>query len=579
MASKRLSNYQILECILEDDEESIIDSPDEDEGDDEVIQSDHNSESEESANETELEWSDDDNEPLSRHASKDSDSFYLSKKKCTKWAKEPPRTSVRVRRHNIMRETPGPKGAAKEIHTMSEAFFCMFSMDTVNLVLQQTNDYIKSIQGKFQRERDCKFLEYEELLAYLGLLYMSGVLRSSHLNFKDLWATDGTGIEFFQNTMSFNRFLFISRCVRFDDKNTRSERQKTDKLAAVREFTDLMNNNFINNYSASENVTLDEQLPAFRGRFSGVVYMPNKPTKYGIKHYALVDSATFYLLKFEIYAGVQPEGPYRMPNDTVSLVKRMTEPIWGTGRNVTMDNWFTSVPLTNTLLKDRQLTMVGTIRKNKPEIPTCFQPKRTRAEHSSLFGFQEDVTLCSYVPKKSKAVLLISSMHHDNKIVESEKKKPEIILYYNRTKGGVDTNDQMCANYNVGRRTKRWPMVIFYHLLNVAGINAYVIYKNKIDHGISRREFLKHLAVDLGKARQQTRATIPQLPRAVQKRLKRNAQVQDPSPTSRGGPSTTYKRCHICPRSKDKKIRFMCAKCHQQVCHDHSTMICDKCID
>ncbi|CAG5059140.1 unnamed protein product [Parnassius apollo] len=168
MASKRLSNYQILERILEDDEESIIDSPDEDEGDDEVIQSDHNSESEESANETELEWSDDDNEPLSRHASKDSDSFYLSKKKCTKWAKEPPRTSVRVRRHNIMREIPGPKGAAKEIHTMSEAFFCMFSMDTVNLVLQQTNDYIKSIQGKFQRERDCKFLEYEELLAYLG---------------------------------------------------------------------------------------------------------------------------------------------------------------------------------------------------------------------------------------------------------------------------------------------------------------------------------------------------------------------------------------------------------------------------
>ncbi|CAG4952027.1 unnamed protein product [Parnassius apollo] len=335
MASKRLSNYQILERILEDDEESIIDSPDEDEGDDEVIQSDHNSESEESAHETELEWSDDDNEPLSRHASKDSDSFYLSKKKCTKWAKEPPRTSVRVRRHNIMRETPGPKGAAKEIHTMSEAFFCMFSMDTVNLVLQQTNDYIKSIQGKLQRERDCKFLEYEELLAYLGLLYMSGVLRSSHLNFKDLWATDGTGIEFFQNTMSFNRFLFISRCVRFDDKNTRSERQKTDKLAAVREFTDLMNNNFINNYSASENVTLDEQLPAFRGRFSGVVYMPNKPTK---------------------------------------------------------------------------------------------------------------------------------------------------------------------------------------------------------------REFLKHLAVDLVKARQQTRATIPQLPRAVQKRLKRNAQVQDPSPTSRGGPSTTYKR-------------------------------------
>lgn len=90
-----------------------------------------------------------------------------------------------------------------------------------------------------------------------------------------------------------------------------------------------------------------------------------------------------------------------MPNDIVSMVKCMIESIWGTGRNVTMDNWFTSVPLAVTLLKDHQLTMVGTIRKNKPEIPSCFQPKRSRAEHSSLFGFQEDVTLCSYVPKNT----------------------------------------------------------------------------------------------------------------------------------------------------------------------------------
>lgn len=576
MARQQLSDHQIGQCLLEEEEENIIDSSDEDEIEAEIIQSDHDSESQESANEMESEWSSDDGEPLSSHAS-NRNTYYLSKNKDTKWAKEPPRTSVRIRSHNIMTETPGPKGTATTVSTIPEAFFCMFSKNTIHLILCHTNNYIQSIQEKFQRERDCKVINYEELLAYFGLLYMSGVLRSSHLNFKDLWATDGTGIEFFQNTMSFNRFLFITRCIRFDNKNTRPERQVIDKLAAVREFTDMMNNNFMSNYSASENVTLDEQLPAFRGRFCAVVYMPNKPTKYGIKHYALVDSKTFYLLKFEIYAGVQPDGPYQVPNDTLSLVKRMIEPISGTARNVTMDNWFTSIPLAKILLKDHQLTMVGTIRKNKPEIPPCFQPKRTRDEHSTLFGFQEDLTICSYVPKKSKAVLMVSSMHHDDVVVESEKKKPEIILYYNHTKGGVDTNDQMCSNYNVGRRTKRWPMVIFYHLINVAGINACVIYRHKIDQKMSRREFLKHLAVDLTKAHQQSRSAIPQLPRAIQKRLKRNAEVQDAGSTSRGGPSTNYKRCHICPRSKDKKIRFVCGKCHQHVCHSHSTMTCDEC--
>lgn len=70
-------------------------------------------------------------------------------------------------------------------------------------------------------------------------------------------------------------------------------------------------------------------------------------------------------------------------------------------------------------------------------------------------------------------------MHHDDAIDEEtgDKKKPDIITFYNRTKTGVDLVDQYCQNYNVARNTKRWEMVIFYNLLNVAAINALCIYK------------------------------------------------------------------------------------------------------
>ena len=51
-----------------------------------------------------------------------------------------------------------------------------------------------------------------------------------------------------------------------------------------------------------------------------------------------------------------------------------------------------------------------------------------------------------------------------------------MIVDYNSTKGGVDTVDKLCAGYDVARNTRRWPMVIFYALLNVAGINSMVIY-------------------------------------------------------------------------------------------------------
>lgn len=65
-------------------------------------------------------------------------------------------------------------------------------------------------------------------------------------------------------------------------------------------------------------------------------------------------------------------------------------------------------------------------------------------------------------------------MHYDDEIDEEtgDKKKPDIITFYNWTKIGVDLVDQLCQNYNVARNTKRWPMDVFYNLLNVAAINA-----------------------------------------------------------------------------------------------------------
>jgi hypothetical protein len=50
----------------------------------------------------------------------------------------------------------------------------------------------------------------------------------------------------------------------------------------------------------------------------------------------------------------------------------------------------------------------------------------------------------SFVPKWNKAVILVSSMH-DSRVMDEATQKPEIILDYNMTKGGVDTCDKMCA--------------------------------------------------------------------------------------------------------------------------------------
>jgi len=77
----------------------------------------------------------------------------------------------------------------------------------------------------------------------------------------------------------------------------------------------------------------------------------------------------------------------------------------------------------------------------------------------------------SFKAKPDKLVTLISSLHDDNTIDETNK-KPNIIMNYNETKGGVDSFDQMCQTMNAGRKTQRWPLCIFYNMINIASINA-----------------------------------------------------------------------------------------------------------
>ena len=77
----------------------------------------------------------------------------------------------------------------------------------------------------------------------------------------------------------------------------------------------------------------------------------------------------------EIYARKQPDGPYKTDktyNSAQAVVTRLISDISGSARNVKFDNWYTSFPLVESLLHDHKLTAVGTLRKNKPEIPPGF---------------------------------------------------------------------------------------------------------------------------------------------------------------------------------------------------------------
>ncbi|KAH9641235.1 hypothetical protein HF086_003222 [Spodoptera exigua] len=172
----------------------------------------------------------------------------------------------------------------------------------------------------------------------------------------------------------------------------------------------------------------------------------------------------------------QPEGPFRISNERSEVVMRVAHPVFGKNINITMDNWFSSLQTAKQLFENGT-TMVGTMRKDKREVPLSFREARRDPLYSSKFGFHPPCTLVSYKAKPNKIVILMSIMHNDAAIDADtrDKRKPEIISYYNRTKNGVDLVDKICSLYDVSRNSKRWPVTVFYNLINLSALNALCI--------------------------------------------------------------------------------------------------------
>ena len=203
-----------------------------------------------------------------------------------------------------------------------------------------------------------------------------------------------------------------------------------------------------------------------------------------------------------------------------------------------------------------------------------------------MFGFREKLSLVSYVPKsksKKKNVALISSMHQDKKIDKAtgEDKKPEIITFYNSTKGGVDVVDMMMDKYSISRNSRRWPLTVFFALLNISCVSPYVLYVHNPQNKLKRRKFIKKVSLVLLQnilRRRLQNMHLPKSHRAGISRMLPKTTVATPSKSSQPS-QTKAKRFEFCPRSKDRKVKSVCSTYKKHVCSDHSkmTVTCTKC--
>ena len=153
------------------------------------------------------------------------------------------------------------------------------------------------------------------------------------------------------------------------------------------------------------------------------------------------------------------------------MVVNLCKHIKRKGYNITCDNFFTSLPIAEKRTKNRRkLCKKMTESENK-------------ATYSTKFYWHDpsNFLFVKYQGKEKKSVCLLSSMQDSTDVdTSNEKKKPELILFYNANKVGVDCFDQMACLCTTRSASQRWPIAVWGNILDIAAINSYVLYKTMV---------------------------------------------------------------------------------------------------
>ena len=204
------------------------------------------------------------------------------------WKSKKPTLTGRLGRHNIITEKPGPTKYSKDAKTPLNSCKLFLSDDIISEIVLRTNEKIESfrqtVDPKIFEGEKCLYLEETnaaEIYAFIGLVYARGLQGQNSVRTEILFSKN-YGDSIFSATMSKNKFKFFFSKISFDGFETRTERLKKDRFAAIRNIFEKFNNNRGKYIIHDDLLSIDETLYPMRNKVVFKQFNSNKPTKYGL---------------------------------------------------------------------------------------------------------------------------------------------------------------------------------------------------------------------------------------------------------------------------------------------------------
>ena len=96
------------------------------------------------------------------------------------------------------------------------------------------------------------------------------------------------------------------------------------------------------------------------------------------------------------------------------------------------------------------------------------------------------VTMLSTIHEATEFVMVKRKVRVDDKWQSVDVKQPKVIAEYNSYMNAVDNSDQILAHNNVARKCLRWWKTLFFHLINIAVVNSFIILRECESENLKR---------------------------------------------------------------------------------------------
>ena len=404
----------------------------------------------------------------------------------------------------IPSRTPGVQphvASDKELDSLEE----LLSSDVVDFVVDMINDYAKikvQINRPFRRRStlaNWQDITKGEFFKVLAIIIASGVDRKPSI--KDYWSTFPVAYtKFYANIMPRTRFCTIYHTMMHASDTSAVGKSK------IEPFLNMLVSKFQQAFYPFQNLSVDEMVIGWKGKWKYKQYNASKPKKYHIKTFGLCDSATGYVFNILTYFG--NETSY-MPNQDESsgqaekvfqyLLQGLDQ-----GHHVFADRYYTTYKLVQ-YISQHKTYYTGTLNTNRKNFPP--QIKTLKLAHCQQKAYRNragDIFVAAWRDKKAKKpVVIVSTKATVGDTVVHRKSGgisiPTVINDYNLSMNGCDKVDQMVQYYgHYQRKTTKWWKRIFYWLLEITQVNAFILYKlqNNLEQ-LAFKDYKKALVMQL----------------------------------------------------------------------------------